>query len=458
MSWVTWPQEDPDYYAFARADVEEMFKIHSDAILVSRKLQMEDLERHHHHKRHHKRHHHHDEDADPSDSHHCRALRNLGLRSAVQWGVASGEYSHTVFGEFDCYSTTAFDSGALHHVTIGEQEGPVPTNSEIFYRVGDPARDEWSPEAVVRSPPALGADSLPYRLGLVGDLGQTEHSLTTLAHAEAMNPDSYMFVGDLSYADGYQPRWDMWGRMMSQHTANTVWMYTEGNHEREPTNGAPDFLAYSTRFRHPLGYSGSTSQLYYSYDIAGAHIVMLGSYTEYGHDSEQYDWLERDLARVDRLLTPWVIVGMHAPWYNSNHNHYGEGEDMRVSMESLIYEHGVDAVISGHVHAYERSVPTFDNEPDPCGPVHLNIGDGGNREGLDFDYFTQPDWSAFREPSYGAGMLHLVNATHATFTWNRNQDGVGIVSDEAELVRDPECRAHGKERLLAHRTRALLHR
>lgn len=48
--------------------------------------------------------------------------------------------------------------------------------------------------------------------------------------------------------------------------------------------------------------------------VAGAHVAMLGCYVEYGRDSEQFAWLQRDLARVDRSRTPWVIVGMHAPW------------------------------------------------------------------------------------------------------------------------------------------------
>lgn len=48
--------------------------------------------------------------------------------------------------------------------------------------------------------------------------------------------------------------------------------------------------------------------------VAGAHVVMLGSYVEYSQDSEQFAWLQQDLASVDRSRTPWVIVGMHAPW------------------------------------------------------------------------------------------------------------------------------------------------
>jgi len=231
---------------------------------------------------------------------------------------------------------------------------------------------------------------------------------------------------------------------VARHAASTVWMFTEGNHEIEPTPGAPDFLAYTARFPLPSAAAASPSPLYYSYDVAGAHVVMLGSYADYARDSEQYAWARRDLAAVDRQRTPWVVVGMHAPWYNSNYNHFGEGDAMRDAMEALLYQHGVDLVVAGHVHAYERSVPTFRGRPDPCGPVFVNVGDGGNREGLDFDYYQRPEWSAYREPSYGHGVLDLLNATHARLAWHRNQEGAEERGDEAWLERDPRCRAAGQ--------------
>lgn len=60
------------------------------------------------------------------------------------------------------------------------------------------------------------------------------------------------------------------------------------------------------------------------------------------------------------------------------------------------------------------------NAADPCGPVHLSIGCGGNREGAAFDYRQpSPDWSAFRESSFGIGTLKVVNATHARLHWHR---------------------------------------
>ncbi len=52
------------------------------------------------------------------------------------------------------------------------------------------------------------------RLGLIGDLGQTEDSLKTLLHLNRLEVASVLNVGDLSYADSYQPRWDSWNRLL----------------------------------------------------------------------------------------------------------------------------------------------------------------------------------------------------------------------------------------------------
>ncbi|GKB42383.1 purple acid phosphatase 18 [Tanacetum coccineum] len=44
--------------------------------------------------------------------------------------------------------------------------------------------------------------------------------------------------------------------------------------------------------------SGSTSNLYYSFEVAGAHVVMLGSYTDYDENSDQYNWLKASLFQL----------------------------------------------------------------------------------------------------------------------------------------------------------------
>ncbi|KAL6199352.1 hypothetical protein ACLB2K_029136 [Fragaria x ananassa] len=92
-------------------------------------------------------------------------------------------------------------------------------------------------------------------------------------------------------------------------------------------------------------------------------------------------------------------------------------------------------VFSGHVHAYERSKRVNSGKSDPCGAVHITIGDGGNREGLAQRYVhPSPEWSVFREASFGHGELKIVNSTHAFWTWHRNDDDEPVRSDQVWMT------------------------
>mmetsp|Transcript_35578 Transcript_35578/g.87508 ORF Transcript_35578/g.87508 Transcript_35578/m.87508 type:complete len:328 (+) Transcript_35578:848-1831(+) len=166
----------------------------------------------------------------------------------------------------------------------------------------------------------------------------------------------------------------------------------------------------------------------WSLDVGPAHVVGLSSYAPVsgrglfdGSDAPMAAWLRRDLKAVDRALTPWVVVMFHAPWYNSNAGHFKEAWRAQEALEQDLYDAGVDVVLNGHVHSYERSHPVHKWGVDPCGPVHLVVGDGGNYEGPYGGSWRepQPEWSAFREGSFGAGKLSIHNATHASWEWRR---------------------------------------
>lgn len=403
----------------------------------------------------------------------CDHLAGLPLESVVRYGpsappsppspspplVASPEEDLPLSAEgtFTCYEADDYLSGALHSATMGAGAGgPLVPGRLYSYAVGSPALGVWSSVRTFLAPASPDAGSLPYRIAVVGDLGQTENSAATLEGMRAVSdfgdggggptapPGHVLNVGDLSYADGFQPRWDSWGRLVEPHASAVPWMVIEGNHEEElaVTRGGsgddgpddPDdddddvdgFVSYRARFAVPSNASGSGSKLYYSYDVPGAHVVMLGTYADWSRGSRQRAWLERDLARVDRGRTPWLLVGMHAPWYSSNTAHLDEVDGMRRSLEPLLLQHGADVVFSGHVHAYERSGRVARRRADARGPLHIVVGDGGNREGLSEHYLDPaPRWSAFREASYGHGSLDLLNSTHAVWRWLRNGGGGG---------------------------------
>jgi hypothetical protein len=97
--------------------------------------------------------------------------------------------------------------------------------------------------------------------------------------------------------------------------------------------------------------------------------------------------------------------------------------------------HHVNLVISGHVHAYERSRPVFGNATVSDGVTYVVVGDGGNAEGHASRYQQpQPSWSAFRNGTqYGHATWTVLNATHAFWAWHRNVDGVRTTKDELWL-------------------------
>jgi hypothetical protein len=128
--------------------------------------------------------------------------------------------------------------------------------------------------------------------------------------------------------------------------------------------------------------------------------------------------------------------------YNSNsvHRDEYEGEGQRKALERMLYAAGVDACFYGHVHSYERSHRSLEFAPDDCAPVHIVIGDGGNREGIAGPWMQpQPEWSAFREGSYGHGTLQVESATRAVWRWHRNDNGTTAVADELVLNKRPHC-------------------
>jgi hypothetical protein len=94
--------------------------------------------------------------------------------------------------------------------------------------------------------------------------------------------------------------------------------------------------------------------------------------------------LAADLAAVNRTLTPWVIVGVHRPWYVTG----DEGApDQQAAFEDIIYEGGVDMVLHGHKHFFNRHHPLYKGVVDPNGldnpkaPLYIVNGAAGHWQG-----------------------------------------------------------------------------
>ncbi|RHY39564.1 hypothetical protein DYB30_000472 [Aphanomyces astaci] len=224
----------------------------------------------------------------------------------------------------------------------------------------------------------------------------------------------------------------------AQYFCTSQLMMAAGNHEIETSCQMTTFDAYQARYRMPFHESGATrGNLFYSFDVASVHVVVLTPYIPTYRASIQFKWAARDLERVDRRVTPWIVVMMHGPWYSSNRAHQSNVEPqhaMRKDMEELLFDHRVHVVLAGHVHSYERTFPVFRHERTVNAPIYVTIGDGGNREGLADKYIEpRPVWSAYRKARYGYGLLQVHNRTHARFEWHEDKDKTSNVHDSVWL-------------------------
>lgn len=342
--------------------------------------------------------------------------------------TCTGSHNYT---DPECYYT----SGEIHNVVLTNLK---PATTYSFTVAGDTETFNFNTGA------AVGSGST-FSFGIVGDLGQTEnssHTVDNLKAALAANSiDMILHAGDLSYADGYAPRWDSYARAFEPLFANIKTAYVGGNHE--VSSGGENWVNYKARYPNQHSEVGSDSFLWYSFETGPAHVIMLCSYADFASTSAQYQWAAKDLANVDRSKTPWVIAVWHTPWYTSNAHHpMTEGSEMRADMEALLLQHEVDVVFNGHVHAYERTHPVAMEKVD-CenGINYVTIGDGGNREQFAYPWTdVQPDWSAIREFAYGYGKMEIINSTHALWQWHRdidpwNSDPTVEIGDQTYFVR-----------------------
>lgn len=380
----------------------------------------------------------------------------------VKYGTAEKRYEFTAEGTVSNYTFYQYKSGFIHHCFVDGLEH----DTKYYYKLGsgDSAREFW-----FKTPPQIGPDA-PYKFGIIGDLGQTYNSLSTLKHYMQSGGQTVLFVGDLSYADRYQYndvglRWDSWGRFVERSTAYQPWIWSAGNHEIDymPYMGeVTPFKNFLQRYATPHLVCKSSNPLWYAIRRASAHIIVLSSYSPFVKYTPQWEWLREELKKVNREKTPWLIVLMHVPIYNSNGAHYMEGESMRAVFESWFVEYKVDVIFAGHVHAYERSYRISNTRynitsgdrypvPDKSAPVYITVGDGGNQEGLADRFLDpQPDYSAFREASYGHSTLEIKNRTHAFYHWNRNDDGKKQATDAFVLRNQYWASNHRRRKLKKH--------
>jgi len=323
-------------------------------------------------------------------------------QSFVQYGISIDTLDKQEQGDVNTYTPSGW-RGSLHSATM---TGLI-SNQVYFYRVGDGA-DKWSEIFSFKT----FDTSKPIVYGVIGDMAYDEYSDYTVKRmielVDQQKLDAVIHVGDISYADGYDPHFDDFFRKIQPIAARVPYMVSPGNHEFWY-----DFVAYKNRFNMPG--SKLTKSMYYQWSNGPVKFISLNSETAIDtadfHELE-IQFLKKTLENTNRLETPFVVVHFHRPLYCSNDDEcYTKALRLRKKAEDILYSNHIDLVLNGHIHSYERTLNIYNNTVDPLGPVYIIQGASGNREGNKGPFPADlPAWSAHNEISVGYGLLTVSNS------------------------------------------------
>lgn len=289
--------------------------------------------------------------------------------------IVSWETSREVPGRVEFGTTTPFQDkvlvkpGTMHAATIS---GLKPGTS-YFYRVvcEDPAGGELaSPILSFQTDPGPGST---FVFATIGDTQKNPRITGQVATLALENRPAFVIhVGDVvdNGADKaewvnelFRPCQELFGRIPV--------LPCIGNHERNHKH-------YYQYFSLP------EPEYHYSFRYGDAEFFSIDSNKPLIPGSAQHSWLAKALAESK---AKWKICFHHHPAYSSDSDDYGNtfaGKpsrlgDMNPRLLLPLYErHGVDLVLNGHVHLYERTHPIKGGKVDMKeGIVHLTTGGGG---------------------------------------------------------------------------------
>ena len=252
-----------------------------------------------------------------------------------------------------------------HTVTL---TGLTP-DTRFFYAVADAAHvlSGGNADTFFDTAPIAGTVK-PTRIWVLGDCGTSGGSQLSNARKVAnayknsplfLHPDVWLLLGDNAYGSGYDSEYQaaIFDTYPDFLRNSIVWS-TMGNHE---TYNGLDPLPYYQIFNFPTnGEAGgipSGTEHYYSFDRANIHFVCLDSMSDDLRvaNSPMAQWLAADLAGTTQK---WVIAFYHHPPYTKGtHDSDNESEhiEMRENFLPILEAGGVDLVLGGHSHSYERS-------------------------------------------------------------------------------------------------------
>ena len=299
----------------------------------------------------------------------------------VRWRTDITEGSIVSYGLERTQLTSTAKAEGITSEHIVQLTGLKP-NTRYYYTVGNlpftpPAPGKKAAEdapgrATINSfttPPPVGP-AKPTRVWVLGDPG-TKNAVQAAVRdvytkfTGSRATDLVLLLGDNAYPDGTDADYQKAIFEMYPQMLRTVPFWScLGNHDAKSSNSITQSGVYYDIFTLPsqaqAGGVMSGTEAYYSFDYANIHFVCLDS-----HDSDRsanapmMQWLKADLAATQR---DWIIAFFHHPTYtkgthdsDKDSDSQGRMNDMRAIFLPVLEQGGVDMVLTGHSHVYERS-------------------------------------------------------------------------------------------------------
>ena len=239
-------------------------------------------------------------------------------------------------------------------------------DSLYYYSIGTPTTVMAGDESFRFRTAPMGGTERPTRVWVIGDSGTADANARAVRDAYATfagsrDTDLWLMLGDNAYQDGldheYQAAvFNMYPALLRKSVLWPAYGNHDGYGSDAATNTGPYFDIFTLPKQGEAGGVASGTEAYYSFDYGNIHFVSLESFeTDRSSTGTMLTWLQRDLAANTR---PWVIVFFHHPPYSKgSHDSDVEIElvEMREQALPILENFGVDLVLAGHSHAYERS-------------------------------------------------------------------------------------------------------
>lgn len=295
---------------------------------------------------------------------------NTMTRSVVNYGTTGGKLDMTAEDP-----TLTFE----HKVKL---TGLSP-RTKYYYAIGGGHADtlQAGPDNHFVTLPVPGTEGA-YRIGVFGDCGnnstrQRDVRDQVMKYIADKPMDAWILLGDNAYVYGTDPEYqEKFFNIYKDDLLKKYPLYpAPGNHDYndlyrfKSTAQSTHDVAYYQNFSMPMeGEAGgvpSHTQAFYSFDIGNIHFLSLDSYGKEDKETRLYDtsgaqvqWIKKDLEAFKNTKKGWVVAYWHHPPYTmGSHNSDREGElvKIRENFIRILERYGVDLILCGHSHLYERS-------------------------------------------------------------------------------------------------------